>query len=269
MSNTDLLKRTFHFADPVALQKARVFLSCLTRDISDFGAFDSDFNADYLTKFGNLIEAAAAIPDHEYMQDQLAIKTTELKDIMEAARKAFRFMKPFIEKAFPNRKDIWNLFGYDNFSGIRNNQERLTAFIARLHETAVKYSAELIAAGYPQEKIDLIKFYQNNIVKANVDQDDFKIVIKNQTNERIKKMNDMWEVVLHINRIGKLIYEDDYSKYQQYVLYHSSTQGEPDVLQGNVPAGETVVILQENIVPSTVFKLKNPGTTGMEYLSFP
>ena len=264
MANTETLVRIYYFPDAVAIQKARVFVVLLTRDRADFFAYDADFTEIFITDFSAMIEAAASMPDHEYNQDQLAILTTELNNKMELGRKVYRFMRPFIEKAFPGRKDIWNLFGADNYYEIRNNQEGLTAFLARLHETAVKYRTELNTAGFSDPQIEKIKTSHDDIVQANVAQDDFKIQMKEQTNERIRKMNAMWEVVLRISRIGKLIYEDDYGKYQQYVLYQSSSQGEPDIKHGNVPAAQTVIVMEE-VTPSTVFKLKNPGTTGLEY----
>jgi len=263
--SAEQLKRLFPFSDPVAIQLARVFVALITRDLSFFTAYDLDFNAAFITNFESLISAAAAMPDHEFMQDQLAILTTEVNSKMEAGRKVFRLLRPFVEKTFPGRKDIWNLFGADDYHGIRNSQVGLTAFLAKVHQAAVKYRTELNAAGYTDVNITKLNTSHDDIVKANVEQDDFKIQMKEQTNERIRKMNAMWEVVLRINQVGKTIFEDDYGKYQQYIIYHSSTPGEPDILNGIVPAGQTVVVLQENITPSTVFKLKNPGTTGLEY----
>lgn len=263
--SAEQLKRLYPFSDPVAIQLARVFVALITRDLAFFTAYDLDFNAAFITLFEDLIAAEEAMPDYEFMQDQLAILTTDVNDKMESGRKIYRLLKPYVEKTFPDRQDIWNLFGADDYKNIRNSQVGLTAFLAKVHGAAVKYRTELNDAGYTDENIDKIILAHDDIVKTNVEQDDFKIQMKEQTNERIRKMNAMWEPVLRINQVGKTIFEDDYGKWQQYVIYHSSTPGEPDVYSGSVPAGQTIVALQENITPSTVFTLKNPGSTILEY----
>ncbi len=135
----------------------------------------------------------------------------------------------------------------------------------KLHKTATLYAAELIAAGFLQAKIDKLQTCYNDLLKADDEQEGFKIEVKKLTNERIEMLNAVWTIVLNICRIGKLIYADNYGKYQQYVLYHSSSEGEPDVFHGNVPAGQTVVILEENITPTTMFKLMNKGTTILQF----
>ena len=180
--SAEQLKRLYGFSDPVAVQVMRVFAALITRDLAFFTAYDPDFTMDFINGFIALIDAAESTEDYEFLMDQLAILTTELNAKMELGRKTYRFMKPFIEKAFPDRPDIGNLFGADDYHDARNNQEKLPAFLTKVHFAAEKYKDPLIAAGFLQENIDKIKTVKDDIVRANVEQDDFKLLMK----EKIK-----------------------------------------------------------------------------------
>lgn len=242
--------------------KSRVIKGCFTIDQAAFILFDGDFAEPYLTNFDAAITAAANIPDYEYMQDELAILTVDVETKMEDIRSAFKHMRPFIEKAYPNQKQVWNSFGYDNYGADRNSQTKIGNFIFKLHLAAVKRSAELILVGYPQVDIDNLQSLHTNLIKAQETQEAYKLEIKDSTNDRMEAMNAMWEFVQHICRVGKIIFEDDYGKYQQYVMYPASSGGS-DEFKAKVPANGTVVILDKHITPSTVFTLKNTGNTDL------
>jgi len=260
-----LERRIFSYSDLVMFQIAHVIRDCFHIDLADFTAFDLDLNAAYHTNLVNLIVAAEDAPDHEYLMDQLAQKTVIVEENMTLCRNTTQLMKPFIEKAFPGKKATWNLFGYDDYDDARNSQHKMYNFMKKLYKTAILYAAELIAAGFTQIKIDKLQTCYLDLMRADDEQESFKIEIKKMTNERIEMLNAVWSIVLNICRIGKLIYADNYGKYQQYVLYHSSSEGEPDVFHGNVPAEQTVVVLEENITPTTMFKLINKGTTILQF----
>jgi len=256
--------RLYHFPDSVAKQKARIFLGLIQEYLAQFTNYDLDFNQIFIDNFSALIDAADAFPTHELLMDQLSEKTEVYKEKMAAARRLYQLMKPYIEKAFPGKTKTWNTFGYDNYDAARNNQKELPDFMKNLHYVATMYAAPLIAAGFTQLKIDEIQTSYNDLVKASDEQEKFKMDIQKATDDRIEAMNAMWRPVMLISRIGKLIFEDDYGIYQLFVLYESSTPGEPDIMHGNVPSGQTVVVMEE-VAPSFVFTLKNPGTTILEY----
>lgn len=264
MGADKLETKLFNFPYSVAKQKARIFLSLLREYQPQFAAYDPDFNEDYIDDFSNLIDAADAFPTHETMMDLLSQKTETYKVKMTVARKIYKWMKPYIEKAFPDSKKTWNTFGYDNYDAARNNQKELPDFMKNLHYVATMYAVQLNAAGFTQDKIDEIQSSYQDLVIASDEQEQFKMQILKATDDRIEAMNAMWRPVMLISRIGKMIFEDDYGIYQLFVLYESSSPGEPDIEQGNVPAGQTVVVM-EDVAPSFVFNLKNPGSTVLEY----
>ena len=133
-----------------------------------------------------------------------------------------------------------------------------------LFNVAKNYQQELLAAGTPQGQIDSLKVAGDSLIKVNDDQEFLKKQRLIKTHARIQKYNELWEIVITVCRVGKIVYYDNYSKYKQYLLYQGAGNGS-DILTGPVPANRTIVILDENITSETNFKLHNIGNTLLKF----
>ena len=98
-----------------------------------------------------------------------------------------------------------------------------------------KHKDILLTAGYNQTKIDELNRLTNQLDTANIDQQVFIKERARLTSQRKILMNEVWAVIQHICKVGKIIYVNDYGHYQQYVMYEKKSDTEPEVQENPAP----------------------------------
>ena len=257
--------RIYFMSDASMLEKARYIYNCLVHDLADFTAFAPKFVQTFVDNFMLKIEAAEDAPQDNQIIDILAQKTDAVNQAMEDCRKLFNKMRYFLEEAFKSNTSLLNEIGYNDYGAARNSQKEMIRFMKVLVTACNKYASELIAVGFDQNQIDSIQATLDKLVTANDDQEYYKGERQAITQQRIEKMNAVWEIVLDVCKAGKIIYADNPAKYKQYVLYESQSGSGSDTHTGNVPPAQTAIILTEGITPSTVFGLENTGQTTLKF----
>nr|MBC8384421.1 hypothetical protein [Candidatus Cloacimonadota bacterium] len=121
------------------------------------------------------------------------------------------------------------------------------------------------AAGFDQVQIDNIQVTFDKLVSANNAQEYYKGERQAITQQRIIKMNAVWEIVLNVCKAGKLVYSNNPAKYKQYLLYENQSGSGTDVHSGDIAPAQTAIVLSEGITPSTVFGLQNTGLTVLKF----
>jgi hypothetical protein len=139
---------------------------------------------------------------------------------MESCRDKFMDAKPFIEKAFPNNRAVWDAFGYNRYGKVRKNRLGLDGFMKTFHRAAVKYSVELIAKNYTQAMIDEIETLQKELIESVSDHESFIKSRLTAVLDRIVKMNQLYDVIMEVCKAGKRIYKKDWARYQRYLFKH-------------------------------------------------
>lgn len=227
MSKNEQEERIYTGADDKMVETSKTIRDAFHEDKADFVNFDEDFTDPYETDYTAAIDVADGVVKNETVNDQL----TQLSDAVEVqmvfGRKHYQTAKYFIEKAFPKQPLIWNEFGFDNYLKCRNSQSKMIGFMKNLHGTMTKYSAQLIAKKYTQAKIDETLSIKIALDAANSAQENFKKVTPQMTYERIGKLNSCWAFTSQVAKAGKIIFEDNYGKYQKYVL-NEVNDTEPD-----------------------------------------
>lgn len=218
-------------ADNDMMEESQVYLDIFaTRDEADFVAFDtSQFGGTFKADWQTAIDEARATPSDELVVDQQQQLTAEVETQMRISRNTFQSFKYWIEKAFPDKRYIWDEFGYDNYKVDSNDQGKMVDFMYMLHATASKYSAELIAVGLTQAEIDALQTTYNDLDAANRAQNQFINERKGKTQERINKYNLVWSYIALVCRVGKIIYKDNPAKYAHYTLPAGGTNEQPEV----------------------------------------
>jgi len=259
------VKRLYNVSDAKAIEKLYYIHTCYMHDQADFFAFHAKFTTLFGDNLLTEIQTAQNAPQDDQMIDILAQKTQDVNDAMTDIRETFYKMRYFLELAFKDKPHLLNEFGFNDYARVRNSQSEMQDFMAVLVAASNKYSANLIAAGYDQIAIDKLQSIYDNLVQANNDQEYYKGERKALNQQRVILINAAWEIVQDICRAGKIIYAEDYAKYQQYVLYEGSSGSNGQTYHGNVPPAQTVVVLSEGITPETVFALLNKGQTVLKY----
>jgi hypothetical protein len=235
MKRATELVRSYNYPDGEMFEKSNVIKSCFTIDIQDFTAFDNDLDQAYLDNLIVVINNANKVPQDNQVIDQLTQKTDIVEKLMDDCRVAAQGSKYFIEKAFPNNRSMWNEFGYNDYDEARKSQLKMILFMKVLRTVALTNKDALIAAGFDQTKIDEIDGLATRLDSANTAQQVFIKKRKQLSYERIEILNELWAIIQHICKVGKIIYVNDYGHYQQYVMYEKKSDTEPEVQENPVP----------------------------------
>lgn len=220
MSKPKEVARNFHGEDSAMIGLANVIRTFFLEDIAFFVAFNAVFIAPYADNWLAAITAAESFIRDSAVIDQQVQLTNAVKLAMKNCRSGYQQAKFSIEKAFPDNLAVWNEFGFNDYEKVKNRQHRLEEFMQQLYSTANKYKVKLIAVGYTQAMITGLNTLRVDLRTANTAQENF---IRNRsvlTRDRIILLNTVYDTMEDVCRVGKLIFANDYAKYQRYVLPH-------------------------------------------------
>jgi hypothetical protein len=218
MAKKNQLELLYRLPDSEMYEISKTKRGFFIEDKADFIAFDADFSDPFAADWLTAIEDAEDMPGDELLDDQLTQLTEAVENAMTNCRDKFQDSKYFIEKTFPGNVTVWNEFGYDNYDDNRRVQSKLLLFMKTFFNVATKYKVQLIAKGYSQLKIDEIETLRAALDTANQAQELFVGNLPVQTQERYKKNNAAWDIMVRVCSAGKRIYKDDFGKYQRYLL---------------------------------------------------
>ncbi|MGE0637162.1 MAG: carboxypeptidase-like regulatory domain-containing protein [Bacteroidia bacterium] len=231
----EMAKREYTIADAYEIQFAKDTHDnvAVASTLAQFNTFDPEFTAAFLAAFLLAIAEAEAVPSDEQVEAVISQLTQEVEDAMAACRKKYQDSKYFIEKAFPKNKAVHNEFGYEKYLKARDNQAKMIEFMKDFFGAATKYSAQLNLVNYTPAMITEIETIGNNLDTKNRQQNNH---INNQpviTKERIDKHNIVWQITVRLCAAGKIIFYNNYSEYQKYLL-PASDETVPFIVRGKV-----------------------------------
>jgi len=240
MKTPNEVSRLYNIQDADMLQLVKMKHGFFKEDKSSFAAFDADFTGSFESAWLSEIEDADLAIQDVVVRDQQRQLTNTVEDLMDRNRSKFQVAKYFIEKAFPDDKAVQDEFGFNDYLPARRGQSRMIRFMTAVHQVAVKYSGKLIAVGYTQQMIDEIETLKNDLDNADQSQELFKKDRPVITQDRIKKLNKAWETTVNVCRVGKIIFQSDFSRHEKYLLPKSvsSTSDLPPPDEGPEPLGE-------------------------------
>jgi len=220
--------RLYSISDVRALEDCRTTHALMNDgDLATFATFDPTFVQAWLDDWAAELDAAEGFITDETYRDQIQQETTKVKDKMSEARSVYKSVKYFVQKAFDTDKAIQSEFGLDDYDKARRSDIRLHEFMLTLHSIATKYTTELTdpAVGFTAAQITNIKTVADSLQDTNLTQETKKNNQTTTTQERIQIHNKPWRRRQLVAEAAKIVYEDDYAKYQQYLL--PASQGNP------------------------------------------
>ena len=228
MAKADEKVRIYTGSDADMIQASRVMHGLFVEDKIAFINFDGGFIDPFAENWLQKIEAGNdVVQDSLYLSGQIELtKNVELK--MNECREYFQMMKYFIEKAFPNRKEIWTQFGVNDYEKARVSETKMIQFLGMLQKTAAEFSIDLIAAGFNQEKIDKIALLQTDLINADYEQEMSKKKRPAVTQERIEKLNECFQFMQKVSKAGKIIFANNRAKFDQYLMPNERIVKKPD-----------------------------------------
>lgn len=253
----------FKYAQADLISLGRLIYGYLTQDIATFSAFDGQrFTAQYLSNFDAAYTAARDMPTDETILDQQMIYTATIEEKMEAARKLYRNTKYFIKKAFENKPSIMNEFGANNYEDSRKSVPDMVLFLGNLNYMINKYATQMTAAGYNMAQANDIITLRNELETAKYEQVSFQSERKRYTQERIEKLNTLYQFITETCEAGKLIFEDNIAMYAKYVLPSVTTNTRPPI---KTIDANSITAIYNNILEDNFYKITNEGQVSLTF----
>ena len=232
--STPAVTRAYKQADAYMLEYGKTLRGSFIEDQAHFEAEDTNYANPFEDDWLTVITDAEAHPTDEQRKDQLEQLTADVNNEMAECRDTFQRAKRYIQKAFPNSTSHWNEFGFDDYETARQTQPIMIQFMKRFHSTAVKYTAELTdpAVNFTVARIAEIATRRDALDTANNVQEKFKKDLPVFTHNRIVALNAVWAICTDVANTGKLIFQDNHSQYQRYLLPASDEPSGTLVLSG-------------------------------------
>ena len=214
------LKRNFTANDAEFIHSCEIFHSLLTKDLTDFSAFHSDFNASYLSTFSSEIENAYNYETDETLTDQQMILTEVVTDLLKQCTTKYAALRYFVGCAFAKElvKVYLQEFGANRLASARTKPNDMVAFMNNLYIKSTKYKTELLASGYTQSKIDELLTLRNDLLEAASQHDGFMNCRPLTTHLRIVALNNLNQKRSRISAAAEIIYFDNPAKRGMYVV---------------------------------------------------
>ena len=263
MQIPDPITRVYKLTDAEMLEAARVTHGYFMEDKADFLAFDPTLVDPFADNFLMSIDAIELFPSNDQLLDQQVQKTLTVEDAMKQGRNGYQTLKYFIERAFPQKIAIWNEFGYNDYERVRSTQPAFIQFLIQLHQTALKYKTELNSVGYDIGRIDSIAQWAKDLQQSNTTQEMFKGNRPVSTQKRVEQLNNVWEIIRRIRRVGKLVYMDNFARQQRYLSKSTAAGSKP--LTGEVAPSSVSNVLSGGFNAETAFNLHNTGDTLLRF----
>lgn len=208
------------------LQQNNLMQSHFADDQAEFITKTPDLDDAFLTNWKKTtILLDDAEKDDDYIDTQL-LMTQTLDESMEKGRDLLQTVFFYVERAFPGKKAEAGYFGKDRYEAARKTPLKLVELMNKCAEAAseAEYLDKLTVKGLNSQTIDDLKDTAVNI-KTNFEKRDKYISNRKKiTEERNQILNKIWGFMSSVSDASKLVYKNDYAKFQQYVLYKTKAK---------------------------------------------
>lgn len=229
MSKTE---RSYNLSDANLQQFSAVVGETLPKDIADFKHFDSTFPDTYPQTIKDALAEVQAIKTDMVIIDEMAEKTQAVNNAMGACNTSFRTIKFFVLKKFPGNVAIHNQFGFNDIRKVRNKHALMVVFMDDFIKVTNNYKTELVEAGCSETLIDNLPQQLDNLKQSNTDQEMFKKERGLITQDRIEKLNELYNCLVPVSQMAQIIYADDEARLARYRIPSpkSASNSEDDLI---------------------------------------
>ena len=166
------------------------------------------------------------LPDYASVAAQSG-QTTTLEGIMDQARTLFQTLMIYTQVAFPKNATVLKLMGQSQYEAARGSQLKLPILLRTAYGIASgpEYKPALLASGMQEKDIELLNTLANNIVEQDLAQEKSKKDRSVSSSQRITAMNAVWENMALVSQCAKLVFQDDATLYNLFLLNDGTAAG--------------------------------------------
>lgn len=223
MSKND---RDFNISDADLIEHAETVVATLPSDMPSFTAFDSTLTAEYIPQLQGVIADAKDYPTDDVMIDEMAEQTLVVENAITSCYDDYKTIAYFVRKAFSENPAIRNQFGLNDIEQARKSQPKMVIFMESLAKTAAKYQEQLIGAGCKQELISGLPEKAATLNEVNIAQEKFKNDRAINTQDRVRVLNQVYQLLQPLHDAATIIYRDDPVRFSIYTMPQTSPPAE-------------------------------------------
>ena len=201
--------RLYSCSDAVFMSWVSQSVNLIKEEQSRFTDFSVFFTPERVQEIEVLYAEANTIPSDKVFIDIQAQATENINTCVEECARFYQSCKFDIETVFPNKKHIWNQFGFNDYEAARKSGRAMFMFysdfilIANLHKQAMTESA------WTEETYTKIAELKDKL-KMNMDQQTKCRVDRGRaTDDRVVCLNKIYEKLAKYMKAAKIIYADN------------------------------------------------------------
>lgn len=214
--------RVFAMSTDKLLSLSKIFIGNFAIDKTDFIIKITDLADPFYDNWSLCMQEVENIKLDEDFIDEQQLLTYEINKMMISARDLLQIIYFYVDRSFGKDEAINTYFGRNEYLKARTKPLLLTKLILKCCEAANRpeYHPQLTAKGLSQIDIEQTIEIANKINLKVVERDKLISSRKLLTQERIAGLNTLYNYLAAVSEASKLVYKNDYSKYQQYLLYN-------------------------------------------------
>lgn len=201
--------RYFHGTDANFIVSSGQTIELIQETQAEFAAFSIHFTPEKLRGLVDKYAEITSIPSDNVFIDIQAKATNDVKLQHDKSCKFFQHSKFDIEMAFPNDKLVWNQFGFNDYEKARKSPRDMFMFLSDFDTMAGRYKDILTANGWTEEKFANVLEHQNKLKAAMNSQNDSMIERRRATEDRVGKLNSVYEKMALYFKAAQIIFEED------------------------------------------------------------
>jgi len=199
--------RIYNCSDAVFISFSSQSITLIEEEHAKFTAFSNHFTPETLTSVKELFQNAANIPSDKVYIDMQAKSTNNIKLKLEEAGKFYQRCKFDIEMAFPNDKNIWNQFGFNDYDEARKSARNMYMFYSDFQFMVNLHKEDLLAKNWTEETFTKIEDHKVSI-KSLMDEQTKSMVDRGRaTDQRIDALNSLHDKLAKYMKAAKFIYD--------------------------------------------------------------
>lgn len=222
------MTRNFSYSDEVLMEYGSTILGHLEDDLDAFTTFDPDLNQAKYDELDSLLETSLKEGGDELNVATLGDLTEKVLEEVKKSKLLFNQLRYWVIKAFSNRKAIQRQFGIGRFRKVSASQPRLVEFMFDLAESVEQHREALKAVGTSDELLDQVAVQAKALMVANRNQEKLKGSRTVDTEDRVKQLNELFDILRAFNNAAELVFHDQPARRELYRSPSSSQSVEDE-----------------------------------------
>ena len=201
--------RLYNCSDAVFMSWVSQRINLIREEKERFSEFSVYFTDEKISEIEALYADAMNIPSDKVYVDIQAQATENINNCVEECGRFYQACKFEIETVFPNKKHIWNQFGFNDYEAARKSGRAMFMFYSDFLLIANLHKAEMTKSAWTEETYtriaelkDKLKMLMDQQMKSRVDRG-------KATDERVVCLNNIYENLARYMKAAKIIYANN------------------------------------------------------------